>query len=1309
MPENLHSSIDSHQTAIESHIGNEKSPEALKQALQSKRDILIAQVDQGQDELQQAASTLQTAEAKEYLRKNGENLSAFLQQIAAHGREVLVSEGKIQPDSAKIDALSASILSILGEQKNKIPLFKQFEQNKNRINEIGKTIDIFSSDVSVLDASMDESQLAQLKSQIDKLPDLEAISNEIFGTDMRMREGADISALYQSLFINEYSTAKNKKKESLDLLKEIEKKMNTEKAKAEYEGVKEAMLDMMDNFNNYTRLANTDINSMPDDKKQEFFTLEQSLLQAVSVAKSSLDGISSRMAANEINAIEGFDQYKIPTEWLQKIEGYKQARILSQNLKANGLDQYVTFKKDQNGVMTAHFNETYRKFGTWDEIDRVRLQVQHQAIAARDQVIKETEQAEIKARVAQGEKGVESIKKRLGEKAKPYFDAMVLLKKNDKAGALSSLNAYITQQFTDEEKVLHESLINNAKEQISIISKSGSFYEALASLQDSDPQKCVDLLNAYLAEYEKMTPEEKRLHAEQHTIALDTLKKVGLERINLIDDLFADIRRLHYARRKMGGNPELLPNEGVESDALAKEIAALRERVVSGQCKNVYEEYEAIKKKISDLAQKQSIEPDNSMMTEVSMLFDALNSKAPATREKALTDFAKKARGLKDYGLARKYLEYALEDEYKSYAALNPPRVDRAKVMQKMLGDPAIMDWIKVNARQQLVEMQKNGNAAGITLQMIEQRLLNHKTDEIYRSELRQQMTLDGRAGNLYQRAAHGEFVAGAYIASTRTQTISRLSGGASEALILYNEYFKDKPSDWYDPRSWGAEDWDDFEDECIKFTLETVMTMGIAAGAGSVGTRVGSGVLRALARRGLSKAAIETIESGGLKALRAAINRESQGLLKSYLVKQGTSIATEGATLFVLGQIQSGIIDPEATQQTFSSLGRGMGALGESIAKAAIYRIVGAAGHRLFASDPTFAKVVAEEAFGGIAGTGVEAAGLALHGEYSQINGKWLARTLIQNAFQAGGMRLGHRMGGGGKGHEAGKTSEANGKHTQPESSVKTMNEGKRGTESTESSAGDRTVREGKAGADQQPSKVPESLRKPLEAIERGKAPLTRDMYDRLLSTEEGVARLEALLGRGDVQLSGLDIVTARTQIRQVKEILADTEALLQLDLQNHQNRHVAEFSNAIAKVASGKAIDSSNPYERTVAHLMQRDPKLFESLKTADMEHLVEAGALESILTSRNVEYTASDGTKHVFFHGREIAEGGMGKVMNIAVVKNGRIEIKALKKPHDNDNAREVFRKEVEGIDRVSSWNDPNIVKAEIIGDDFVVYET
>ena len=185
--------------------------------------------------------------------------------------------------------------------------------------------------------------------------------------------------------------------------------------------------------------------------------------------------------------------------------------------------------------------------------------------------------------------------------------------------------------------------------------------------------------------------------------------------------------------------------------------------------------------------------------------------------------------------------------------------------------------------------------------------MIEKKVDVAYRAELRKRMTLNKEAGYFYYKSAKDKGVSSVVsdfvIVTRKSKEVVNISGeGANEALILYNEYFKDTEYTWTNPTTWGAEDWDENEDWLIKFAFETAMTAGIGFGSGAAGKAVGQGVLKALARRGLSQAAVATIKEGGITAFKAAIKRESKGLLKAYIKTQMASIAVEGAVMFTVG-----------------------------------------------------------------------------------------------------------------------------------------------------------------------------------------------------------------------------------------------------------------------------------------------------------------------------------------------------------------------------------------------------------------------
>ena len=850
--------------------------------------------------------------------------------------------------------------------------------------------------------------LQNARSQMAKC-DLKKVHDDVFGETNREGTTTYEGKFYQHLWQNIYSPAKS----NFEKAEAVLKTAGADDAREKLKGIEDAINGLKDKIAEYTKKSN-DINArwpeVKDAERKAYFAQEQQLLSGFAAAKALIAGIDADAKSGKISGVYFDKEMKSVELQIKKIEGYRQERNLKDRLAKEKLLKYVSFVDDKDGVRVAKFSKYFDNIKTWDDYDRIRLTIKKHSMEVKDGVKTESDKALIEAKINQGKAGIDSLKEQLGPKCEKYFDGLSKFKNRNFKGAMESFNSYTAQSFTPEELKLHSTFIENAKEMMATFAKSADYYKGMNALKMDDPKEATRLFNNYLNVALKLPAAEQALHAEQISAAREALKKVGLSQLNLLNDILEDIKELRLARNRLVGNPLLKPDENLESSAIMKKFAALRDGLATGKVTDFYSEYAKLKTEVQAMVQKKGISEDKSLLNKMDRLFEAIKGKDPMLKQKALVEFAMEARKERGYGLAKKYLEYALEDFYRDYAAQKPPKVDREDVRKKMLADPKITAWIMSAAKEQYAEMKKKGNAVGLTLAIVQQRLLNRKLDEAYRGELRRAMTKDGLAGGLYKAAAEGGSAAAALIATQHTTDAEVMAAG-SPALLLYNEYFKDKPSDWYNPASWGAEDWDEFEDGCVDFVFETAMTAGIGFGAGAAGEKVGAGVLKALARRGFSRAALEAVEKGGVKVLREALKKEGTQVLKAFLMKQGASVAAEGATLFTLGTMQSFVMDPKGTVESFSSIGGGVHQFAESIVKAAVYRVIGAGGARIMGRNPTVAKILLQEVVSGIGGAAVEGSSMVMSsGNTEQITARWMAKSLIQNALQSGMMHVGRK-----------------------------------------------------------------------------------------------------------------------------------------------------------------------------------------------------------------------------------------------------------------------------------------------------------
>ncbi len=1037
--------FDAHQTRIES-LKKPEAPDKLKQSIESKSSVLTTAVDQGETVLENAAKDLKTPKAKAYLGKAAGEVSAILSQIAQHGFSILQDKNKVDTAVASIDALVSNLSKKLSDQARIIGEFKSYEEKEKQVDEFVKaekektaTGDKFiaaerdlnnakkavppksKDEISALQRGMDDLR-GQYVAKMKGLNDLyEPFKQPGYLASME----SEVYETFYKLRTEKFAPAETSYKKSLEGLELIEKEQGRTESNAEIEGVKEATIKLEVEMQQYAALVeelNANWPAADPEKKKDCESREQALLSAYSAAKTTLDQIKAKSDKDEIHWIDPADlaaAAKPVTDNIKKIESYKTERSLRARIGDDS--KYLTFYTNEEGFRSYKENTTESgKIKTWDEHNVIFRNIKNHLSDARAEVKKETQKAEMDAMLKGSKDKREALENKLGEKGKKYFEALTALQAGDSEKAATLLTQYKDQKFTEEELTLHAGLIEQAKEQLETINQSKAFYAAMGLIKGGDQKGGVTQLNAYLASVVKLPPDKKSAHEGQIEAAKETIKGIGLSNVNLMADVFDDMVKLRIARRKMGGG-HLRYSESMEDEYYKTELDDLREKIMKGECLDPFTEIAAARKRVEDKVKAKVEDVDwkqeDSLLTEAQDLFDAMHNMDPKAREKALVDFAKRARGERAYDLARKYLERALEPMYQEFEQ----KVNKGELQKYMLSDPKISAWLKENAKARYDKMKKENNLAGLTYDDVYNQLVQFKMQDVMRKEMRRQMTSEGLAGANYQAAAKGsmleKMVANHQIIfqPTRFQSLT-MTEGTSEALLLYNEYFKGEDSEWYNPTTWGAEDWDDFEDATISFAFDTVMSLGIGVGAGAVGKAAGKAVVKALLKRGVSRAAIAAIEKGGISALREVIKGEAKGVLKAYLARQAATIAAEGATMFTLGTIQSGVMDPINTAQQFSAWWQGPSRLGEAMVKTAMYRVVGAAGARFLGNNPAIWKEITEHVGSGIVGEGVEYLGLAARGEAGGYTAKDFARGMIQDAFQAGGRKIGSGVRRGGQ-----------------------------------------------------------------------------------------------------------------------------------------------------------------------------------------------------------------------------------------------------------------------------------------------------
>lgn len=514
---------------------------------------------------------------------------------------------------------------------------------------------------------------------------------------------------------------------------------------------------------------------------------------------------------------------------------------------SKGIGKYITFPENPTEKEIYHYGFTMEYYSLSKE-DQVLIKAQADEICKKNQESVKKETADEVLKFAKPEEKIKILKERMGEKGGNYFSGLEKLQANDLDGAVTDFQSYI----------------------------------ALSKTFDND---------------------EKQLHADTIRDAQEKIHQIFSQKLDLVDSLFKDVKDLKWARQKMVGNAELNPTDGAVVDAFTNDLANFRKEVNDGKVTNFEERYNALKAKAQKASEQWKKDwGDSDVLSHLDELRSLAAEKDPEKRKAGFVKFATEARELHGYKLAQKYLDYALEDDYKSAAKT----LSKDSVLKKMLSEKDFLANLDKQAEQQYDTMIKeNPGMKGLSLALVRQKLLDRALGERYKLELRRDLT--------------GEF-------------------SHDPTIKLYNNWFPlDKP-DWYKPWDYGAEQWDDFKWDVLSFVATTIPTLGIGAGAATAG-RLGASVVSRLALRfGLAEAEIALVEAGGIAGLRAAVS--SGRTLTFGATRLLTTIAIEGGVMYGGGLVMEYLETGEV--QDFSSPGQMAKNFAKSLATVSAFKVVG-------------------------------------------------------------------------------------------------------------------------------------------------------------------------------------------------------------------------------------------------------------------------------------------------------------------------------------------------------------------------------
>ncbi len=886
------------------------TPQDAKQALEN----LKTEASKGAEELKKTGAKLKSGDAKAYLENGQSELNRYVLSIAEKGRELDRNSDKLP----NMEQLANELHAQLNSQKDEINNFAAIEpaetaqtgcekeneklnaeaakndpdaliKSKNGIlSRLPKTDGLPSSPATAKLRADIESRSKALKEKI--TADISGIGEFKKDRDRIKTLGEEIKAF--SKMVAEYE--KNPAPEKLKAINETGQKLDVKKISDEIFskkiGVGEANLtsslyqNLWQNEFRTAENALKELNGRIETKEKDILTgqaktalslarqtwdtklkpkidfydatkgeeraqSEKDLLSKLLETKGMLSGFGGNENGNKIEADvsrEIATMLEQVNAQIRKMENNREAERNDVDFSKKGLSKYVKIDaKEGNYSFTPEFDSLPEK-------EKIAIRYQVEEVANRNKTAVRNETTKAAMEFANPEEKMKKLGEILGEKGKSYFEGIQKLQRKppDMDGAVKDFQTYVNQPFNKEESDNHKETVSDAKNKI---------------------------------------------------------QEVYTEKLNQIDNLFGDVKELMYAARKMGGNPELSPQEGIESDAVKNELMAFRKEVSEGKVSDFDQRFGQLKEKVREtIAKAKSKEAD--ILNKLDRLYSLSQEKDPEKRKKGFADFAKEARDVQAYGLAKKYLDYALEQDYKEAAK----HLDKAEVLKGMLSEPKFMEDLKKQAGATYEQMlRENPSLKGsLTMETVQQKLLDRALNERYTKELRRSMT--------------GEV-------------------GTDSVVAQYNNWFPLDDPKWYKPWDYGAEQWDEFQVDCIKFAWETIPTIGIgmaAGAAGKVGAKLGGQVVKSLIRSGVSEAEIAIIEQGGMQALKQSVT--SGRALTFGAARLVGAVTFEGATMYGMGLGMEYMKTGEV--HDFSTPGEIPAHLAENMIKVSVFKAIGVA-----------------------------------------------------------------------------------------------------------------------------------------------------------------------------------------------------------------------------------------------------------------------------------------------------------------------------------------------------------------------------
>lgn len=644
----------------------------------------------------------------------------------------------------------------------------------------------------------------------------------------------------------------------------------------------------------------------------------------------------------------------------------------------------------------------------------------------------------------------------------------------------------IVKNLPETEIQKHQNLILDAQNQIEILTNTQLFYDAMKLMSEKKTEEAINKLRAFIIGIDSKNDTNLKIkYRDQYEIAVEILRNYNTAKVDILEDLSTDLKYaeamiiakglpsnkdLEEKLKKIEANSQAiargekppfppdqiklnsetrrlllpyLPNNilteaekkdledgrgGLQGEAITSlntEIQKLRDRINNGEPIDFQAEINKLRKKFKkygDIDQNLITTPrfrnkdgEERVFTVSEHLFDLFEEIDSPDRNKREEGYTKIAGFFKDRALGmkytQKYLNKALFYRYQDFEESEKPKgALRKEIERRMNQDPAIVKDIQEGALQYYRRFVEENNKTAkspedqlpinppnsLLLQQFQKQFFAQRLKIQYEREIRHKLTQQGQATE-------------------------------NSALAMYNWSlpYNEQGGKWYKPWSWTdytEDDWNEFKKESAQFAVETVALLPIAMASGAVGKVAFRGATRLLIREVLSEAAIQTLERGGLWALRtdkALWKALPPSVKRKLYISFGASLAGEGTTMSILSSSWESMASGHSSELFQAIDDKNLGKLSllllESMAKVGAYRAVGLAqgaylqkvGGASIGRKAT--GVIGGELISGTLGTGVEAVSLVLKGEGDKINFDFWARSMIQNALQSGGVHLVH------------------------------------------------------------------------------------------------------------------------------------------------------------------------------------------------------------------------------------------------------------------------------------------------------------